>query len=90
MIEVNLKIIKLWIYTCIRWGADELEIIVQKLIAELEKANQALHTKNELIKLKDKFKAEITIRNNRILEGIKRIFNIVMQEKTKEELGNEC
>jgi PAS domain S-box-containing protein len=29
-------------------------------------------------------------RNNRILEGINRIFSIVVQGKTEEELGNEC
>src|ERR1035437_586768 len=29
-------------------------------------------------------------RNNRILEGINQIFNIVVQEKTEEDLGNEC
>ena len=31
-----------------------------------------------------------THRNNRILEGINRIFSIVVQDKTEEELGNEC
>ena len=70
------------IFDC--WSADELEIRVQELTAELKKANQALYTENELIKLKDKFEAEITLRNNRILEGINRIFSIVMQEKQKE------
>ena len=29
-------------------------------------------------------------RKNRILEGINKIFNIVVQGKTEEELGNEC
>ena len=73
-----------------RWSADELKIRVQELTAELEKANQALSTKNELIKLKDKFKAEIAFRYNCILDGINRIFSIVVQDKTEEELGNEC
>ena len=31
-----------------------------------------------------------THRYNRILEGINRIFSIVVQDKTEEELGNEC
>ncbi|MGD0510792.1 MAG: GAF domain-containing protein, partial [Candidatus Micrarchaeaceae archaeon] len=31
-----------------------------------------------------------THRNNLILEGINRIFSIVVQDKTEEELGNEC
>jgi GAF domain-containing protein len=31
-----------------------------------------------------------THRNNRILEGINRIFSIVVQDRTEEELGNEC
>ena len=30
------------------------------------------------------------LRYNRILDGINRIFSIVVQEKTEEELGNEC
>ncbi len=29
-------------------------------------------------------------RNNLILEGINRIFSIVVRDKTEEELGNEC
>jgi PAS domain S-box-containing protein len=49
-----------------RLSTDELEIKFQERIAELEKANQALHTEilecksseNELIKLKDKLEAE--------------------------------
>jgi hypothetical protein len=73
-----------------RWSADELKIKVQELTAELEKANQALSTENELIKLKDKFEAEIALRYNCILDGINRIFSIVVQDKTEEELGNEC
>ena len=72
-----------------RWSADELEIRVQELTAELEKANQTLRIENELIKLKDKLEAEITLRYNLILDGINRIFSIVVQEKTEEELGNE-
>ena len=64
-----------------RRSADEPEIPIQERIAELEKANQALRTEileresseNELIKLKDKLEAAITLRNNRILEGINRI-----------------
>ena len=47
---------------------DDVEIRVQERTAELEKANQALHTEiiecksaeNELIKLKDKLEAEMT------------------------------
>ena len=31
-----------------------------------------------------------THRNNHILEGINRIFSIVVQDKTEEELGSEC
>ncbi len=68
----------------------ELEIRVQELAAELENVNQALNTKNELIKLKDKLEAKITLRNNRSLKEINRIFSIVVQEKTEEDLGNEC
>ena len=71
-------------------GADEPKILVQERIAELERANQALRTKNEMMKLKDKLEAEITLRNNRVLEGINRIFSIVVQDKTEEELGNLC
>jgi len=73
-----------------RWSGDELEILVQERISELEKANQALRTENEIIKLKDKLEAERTLRNNLILQGINRIFGIVVQDKTEEELGNEC
>ena len=73
-----------------RWSADELEIRVQELTAELEKANQTLRIENELIKLKDKLEAEITLRYNLILDGINRIFSIVVQDKIEEELGNEC
>jgi len=73
-----------------RLSSYELEIRVQELAAELEKVNQALNTKNELIKLKDKLEAKITLRNNRILKKINRIFSIVVQEKTEEDLGNEC
>jgi hypothetical protein len=81
-----------------RRSADEPEIPIQERIAELEKANQALRTEileresseTDLIKLKDKLEAAITLRNNRILEGINRIFSIVVQQKTEEELGNEC
>ena len=73
-----------------RWSADKLEIRVQELTAELEKSQSGINTENELIKLKDKFEAEITLRYNRILEGINRIFSIVMQDKTEEELRNEC
>ena len=29
-------------------------------------------------------------RNNLILEGINRIFSIALQDKTEEEIGNEC
>ena len=72
------------------WFQDEREIRVNERIAELEKANQALRAENEQIKLKDKIEAEITLRNNRILEGINRIFSSVVQAKTEEELGNEC
>lgn len=46
-------------------------------------------TKNELIKLEDNLEAKITLRNNRILKEINRIFRIVVQEKTEEDLGNE-
>ena len=73
-----------------RWSADEPDILVQERIAELEKANQALRTENEMMKLKDKLEAERTLRHNLILEGINRIFSIVVQDKTEEELGNEC
>lgn len=31
-----------------------------------------------------------THRSNLIFEGINRIFSIVVQDKTEEELGNEC
>ena len=71
-------------------STDESAILVQERIAELEKANQALRAENEQIKLKDKIEAEITIRRNSILKGINRIFSIIMQDKTEEELGNEC
>lgn len=81
-----------------RGTADDLEIKIQERIVELEKANQALHTEiqecksseNDLIKLKDKIGAEIALRHNRILEGINRVFSIVVQDKTGEDLGNEC
>ena len=81
-----------------RLTADEVEIRVQERTAELEKANHALRTEilecksseNELIKLKDKPKAEITRRYNRILEGISTIFKIALQVKTKEDMGYEC
>jgi hypothetical protein len=55
-----------------RLSPDEVEIRVQKRIAELEKANQALS------------------RSNLILERINKIFNVAVQEKTKEDMGNEC
>ena len=78
--------------------ADEPEILAQERITELEKANQALRTEilecksaeNELIKLKDKPKAEITHRYNRIFEGISKIFIIALQVKTEEDLVYEC
>jgi len=81
-----------------RLSADELEILVQERTAELEKANQALRTEilacksaeNERIKRKNELEAEITLKNNRILDGINKIFNIVMQDQTEEDLGNEC
>jgi PAS domain S-box-containing protein len=37
----------------------------------------------------EKFNQKLS-RHNRILEGINRIFSIVVQDKTEEELGNEC
>jgi hypothetical protein len=43
-----------------------------------------------MLKLEDKLEAEITLRTNRVLEEINRIFSIIVQDKTKEELGNEC
>jgi hypothetical protein len=73
-----------------RLSADELEILVQERTAELEEDNQALRTENEQIKLKDKQEDEETPQNNRILKGINRIFSIVVQDKTEEDLGNEC
>jgi hypothetical protein len=80
-----------------RSSVDELEIRVQERTAELEKANQALHTEilecksseNEIMKLKDKLEAEITLRTNHVLEGINRIFSIVVQDETEKELGKE-
>ncbi len=77
---------------------DDVEIRVRERTAELEKANQALRTEileyknaeNELIELKDKSKAEIMRRCDRILEGISKIFSIALQAKTEEELGYEC
>ena len=76
---------------------DDVEIRVRERTAELEKANQALRTQiriqerwNELIELKDKSKAEIMRRCDRILEGISKIFSIALQAKTEEELGYEC
>ena len=65
-----------------RQVADNPNILVQKRITELEKANQALNRR----KL-GKIEAEIALRNNRILKGINRIFSIVVQNKTEEELG---
>jgi PAS domain S-box-containing protein len=59
-----------------RLSADELEIRVQELTAELEKVNQ----KQE----------ENTHRYNRILEGINGILSNVMQAKTEEEMANAC
>jgi PAS domain S-box-containing protein len=59
-----------------RLNADELEIKVQELTAELEKVNQ----KQE----------EHTHRYNRILEGINSILSNVMQAKTEEEMANAC
>jgi len=75
-----------------------MEIRVQERIAELEKTNQALRTeileckssKNELIKLRDKLETERTLRQNRILEGITRVFSVIVQDKTEEDLGNVC
>jgi len=67
---------------------EEPDIIVQKRINELEKANWLLRAEIERIKLKDKVEAKITLRNNRILEGINRIFSIVVQSGTEEDLGN--
>jgi hypothetical protein len=62
-------------------SADELDIRVKERTAELEKAVQTLRTENEQIKLKDKQEDEETLRNNRILKGINRIFRIVVQDK---------
>jgi PAS domain-containing protein len=59
-----------------RLSADELEIRVQELTAELEKVNQ----KQE----------ENTHRYNRILEGINGILSNVMQAKTEGEMANAC
>ena len=73
-----------------RSSVDELEIRFQERIAELEKENHALRVENEQIKLKDKIEAKITLRHNSVLEGINRIFSIIVQEKTEEELGKEC
>jgi hypothetical protein len=67
---------------------EEPDIQVQKRITELEKANWLLRAEIERIKLKDKVEAKITLRNNRILEGINRIFSIVVQSGTEEDLGN--
>jgi|ERR1035437_436157 hypothetical protein len=72
-----------------RWSADELKIKVLELTAELDKANQALSTENERTKLKDKFEVEIALIYNCILDGINRIFSIVVQDNTEEYLGNE-
>jgi hypothetical protein len=81
-----------------RLSSDDVEIRVQERTAELEKANETLHTEiieckrseNELIKLKDKLEAEMACRYNRILEGISKIFSIALQAKTEEDLGYEC
>jgi hypothetical protein len=62
-----------------------LEVLVQQRIAELEEANQALRT--EILEYKQ---GKQTDRNILILEGINRIFSIVVQDRTEEELGNEC
>jgi PAS domain-containing protein len=68
-----------------RWSGDEPEILVQDRIAELEKANQALRTK-----VLEHEQGKHTHRNTLILQGINRIFSIVVHDKTEEELGNEC
>jgi hypothetical protein len=66
---------------------EEPDTQVQKRITELEKGNWLLRAEIERIKLKDKVEARITLRNNRILEGINRIFSIVVQEVTGSKLG---
>jgi GAF domain-containing protein len=73
-----------------RSSTFEQDIRFLERIAKLEKANQALRAENEQIKLKDKIEAEITLRHNRVLDEINQIFSIVVQDKTEEELGNEC
>jgi GAF domain-containing protein len=66
-------------------GPDEPEILLQERIAKLEKANKILRTK-----ILEHEQGKHTRRNTLILEGINRIFSIVVQDKTEEELGNEC
>lgn len=65
---------------------DELEIQMQKRIAELEKANQELRA--EIFDRKQE-KHRIK-RYNNVLEGINRIFGSVVKAESEEQLAISC
>ncbi len=72
--------------TSSRLNENELEIQMQKRIAELERSNQDLRA--EILQCKQK--EHKRYRSNLILQGINLIFGSFVKAETEEELGNKC